>query len=117
MAQIPNKSFILTADFLLFLYPFCNSPALTIFSPYFCLLVTKIKETELKLLLESVWGAKSSVWVYKWKPTAAAKLLKSCPSLCDPTDGSPLGSSFPGILQAGTLEWVAISFSKPTMTH
>ena len=41
---------------------------------------------------------------------AAAKLLQSCPTLCDPTDGSPLGSSVPGILQ-GILEWVAISFS------
>ena len=44
-------------------------------------------------------------------PAAAAKSLQSCPTLCDPTDGSPLGSSVPGILQARTLEWVAISFS------
>ena len=43
---------------------------------------------------------------------AAAKSLESCPTLCDPIDGSPLGSSVPGILQARTLEWVAISFSK-----
>ena len=42
---------------------------------------------------------------------AAAKSLQSCPILCDPTDGSPLGSSVPGILQARTLEWVAVSFS------
>ena len=42
---------------------------------------------------------------------AAAKLLQSCPTLCDPTDGSPPGSAVPGILQARTLEWVAISFS------
>ena len=42
---------------------------------------------------------------------AAAKSLQSCPTLCDPTDGSPLGSPVPGILQARTLEWVAISFS------
>ena len=42
---------------------------------------------------------------------AAAKLLKSCPTLCDPIDGSPPGSPIPGILQARTLEWVAISFS------
>ena len=42
---------------------------------------------------------------------AAAKLLQSCPTLCDPTDGSPSGSTVPGILQARTLEWVAISFS------
>ena len=41
----------------------------------------------------------------------AAKLLQSCPTLCDPIDGSPTGSPVPGILQARTLEWVAISFS------
>ena len=39
---------------------------------------------------------------------AAAKSLQSCPTLCDPIDGSPLGSSVPGILQARILEWVAI---------
>ena len=42
---------------------------------------------------------------------AAAKLLQSCPTLCDPIDGSPPGSTIPGILQARIMEWVAISFS------
>ena len=42
---------------------------------------------------------------------AAAKSLQSCPTLCDPIDGSPPDSPIPGILQARTLEWVAISFS------
>ena len=42
---------------------------------------------------------------------AAAKSLQSCPTLCNPIDGSPPGSSIPGILQGRTLEWVAISFS------
>ena len=42
---------------------------------------------------------------------AAAKSLQSCLTLCDPIDGSPLGSSIPGIFQARILEWVAISFS------
>ena len=42
---------------------------------------------------------------------AAAKSLQLCPTLCDPIDGSPLGSSVPGSLQARILEWVAISFS------
>ena len=42
---------------------------------------------------------------------AAAKSLQSCPTLCDPIDGSSPGSPVPGILQARTLEWVAISFS------
>ena len=53
------------------------------------------KQTELWLLLSA----------------AAAKSLQSCPTLCDPIDGSPPGSPVPGILQARTLEWVAISFS------
>ena len=42
---------------------------------------------------------------------AAAKSLQSCPTLCNPIDGSPPGSPIPGILQARTLEWVAIAFS------
>ena len=42
---------------------------------------------------------------------AAAKSLQSCPTLCDPIDGSPPGSSVPGILQARILEWATISFS------
>jgi len=45
------------------------------------------------------------------RSAAAAKSLQSCPTLCNPIDGSPPGSPVPGILQARTLEWVAISFS------
>ena len=48
---------------------------------------------------------------------AAAKSLQSCPTLCDPTDGSPPGSPVPGILQAGTLEWAAIAFSELCTLH
>ena len=47
----------------------------------------------------------------KTRYAAAAKSLQSCPTLCDPMDGSPPGSAVPGFLQARTLEWVAISFS------
>ena len=47
----------------------------------------------------------------KWISYAAAKSLQSCPTLCDPIDGNLPGSPVPGILQARTLEWVAISFS------
>ena len=57
------------------------------------------------------WGCKeldTTEWL-NW--TAAAKSLQSCPTLCDPIDGSPPGFSVPRILQARTLEWVAISFS------
>ena len=49
--------------------------------------------------------------VCKMNAAAAAKSLQSCPTLCDPIDGSSPGSPVPGILQARTLEWVAISFS------
>ena len=53
----------------------------------------------------------SSGKVFFLSPAAAAESLQSCPTLCDPREGSPPGSSIPGILQARTLEWVAISFS------
>ena len=55
----------------------------------------------------------SGIGFYQWRcfSAAAAKSLQSCPTLCDPVDGSPPGSTSPGILQARTLEWVAISFS------
>ena len=46
-----------------------------------------------------------------YNAAAAAKSLQSCPTLCNPIDGSPPGSPIPGILQARTPEWVAISFS------
>ena len=63
-------------------------------------------------LLPAAAAAAKSLQLY---PTlcnsAAAKSLQSCPTLCDPIDGSPPGSPVPGILQARTLEWVAISFS------
>ena len=48
---------------------------------------------------------------WRFHDAAAAKSLQSCPTLCNPREGSPLGSPVPGILQARTLEWVAISFS------
>ena len=63
-------------------------------------------------------GILCSAWSYHLPPelgdlvpAAAAKSLHSCPTLCNPIDGSPPGSPIPGILQATTLEWVAISFS------
>ena len=49
--------------------------------------------------------------VHQHAAAAAAKSLQLCPTLCDPIDGSPPASPVPGILQARTLEWVAISFS------
>ena len=57
------------------------------------------------------WGKKEMSYQSAERLDAAAKLLQLCPTLCDPRDGSPPGSPVPGILQARTLEWVAISFS------
>ena len=57
------------------------------------------------------WAASTVSLYHNLIAAAAAKSLQSCPTLCDPTDGSPPGSAVPGILQARTLEWVAISFS------
>ena len=54
-----------------------------------------------------IHGAQRLLYIY----TYAAKSLQLCLPLCNPIDGSPLGSPVPGILQARTLEWVAISFS------
>ena len=74
--------------------------------------------------LYPAWTSVISWFTYYWRlawrilsvtllacAAAAAKSLQSCPTLCDPRDGSPPGSLVPGILQARTLEWVAISFS------
>ena len=64
----------------------------------------------------SSWQTSTNISFINWglvevEFAAAAKSLQSCPTLCDPIDGSPPGSPVPGILQARTLEWVAISFS------
>ena len=66
-------------------------------------LLIKVKEDSEKV------GLKLNI--QKTKITATAKLLQSCPTLCDPIDSSSPGSPIPGILQARTLEWDAISFS------
>ena len=60
------------------------------------------------------WGLDVIISTQSYDPAAAAaaaKALQLCPTLCDPRDGRPPGSPVPGILQARTLEWVAISFS------
>ena len=63
------------------------------------------------LLLAPPGKPHDSCLTYQVYAAVAAKSLQSCPTLCDPIDGSPPGSPVPGILQARTLEWVAISFS------
>ena len=72
-------------------------------------------------MLERVWrkgnpltllvGMQTSTATVENSVAAAAKSLQSCPTLCDPIDGSPPGSAIPGILKARTLQWVAIAFS------
>ena len=59
----------------------------------------------------SGWGTYVNPWLIHVAAAAAAKSLQSCLTLCNPIDGSPPGFPVPGILQARTLEWVAISFS------
>jgi len=65
----------------------------------------------LKLLSSNLSWLKGKWWQWVSVSVCYAKSLQSCPTLCDPIDGSPPGSAIPGILQARTLEWVAISFS------
>jgi len=65
-----------------------------------------MKVIQVKLFLGVILGVKVTGHF-----AADAKWLRSCPTLCNPIDGSPPGSSVPGILQARTLEWVAMSFS------
>ena len=70
-----------------------------------------ILECEIKWALGTIVTNKTSRGDGIPVAAAAAKSLQSCLTLCDPIDGSPQGSPVPGILQARTLEWVAIAFS------
>ena len=70
---------------------------------------TQVQSLGWEDLLEKVRATHSSTPAAA--AAAAAESLQSCPTLCDPIDGSPPGSSVPGILQARVLEWVAIAFS------
>ena len=60
----------------------------------------------------AMWNIPHGIYSTTYAATATAKSLQSCPTLCDPIDNPP-GSPVPRILQARTLEWVAISFSNP----
>ena len=73
--------------------------------------ILKSKDITLPTKVRVVKAVVFPVVVYSCAAAAAAKSLQSCPTLCDPVDGSPPGSPIPGIRQARTLEWVAISFS------
>ena len=101
----------------------CNKIAAEVPSFMSSLQCLKCKRTGVKHLLSFAriclffWEGKPSrrheimSYLPKLGAAAAAKSLLSCPTLCDPIDGNPPGSPIPGILQARTLEWVAISFS------
>ena len=80
-------------------------------APHSSTLAWKIPRTEEPGRLQSMGSLRVRNNMYRTSRTVAAKSLQSCLTLCDPTDGSPPGSPIPGILQARTLEWVAISFS------
>ena len=71
--------------------------------------------TMIALVLLEFASSILKLFCYVNAAAAAAKLIQSCPTLCYPIDGSPPGSSVPGILQARILEWVAISFSNACM--
>ena len=82
---------------------------------YSSILAWRIPWTEEPGRLYNPWGHKESDTTAA--AAVAAKSLQSCPTLCDPIDGSPPGSSVHGIFQAGKLEWVAISFSRGKYHH
>ena len=79
----------------------------------YCWMEAKCIPSFISLPLSSIGDSAAHLISLRAKHTAAAaaKSLQLCPTLCDPIDGSPLGYSVPGILQARILEWVAISFS------
>ena len=100
---LSNLAFTFSITFLRFIpIAICNGVLfLLIAKKYFC-----------EYVLNTYYIYKLYTHTYtKRYAAAAAKSLQSCPTLCDPRDGSPVDSPVPGILQAITLEWVAISLS------
>ena len=77
-------------------------------------LLLNIQQLEIQASERKTTTKSNKVYIpgIKGEAAAAAKSLQSCPTLCDPRDGSPPGSPIPGILQARVLEWGAIAFSK-----
>ena len=93
------------------------SALLTMLKPLILWLTTNcgtfLKRSEYQITWPASWESCMQVKKQELEPDMepSAKSLQSCPTLCDPIDGSPPGSPVPGILQARTLEWAAISFS------
>ena len=96
---------------LLLLSTFYYPESLQFLSIFLTQLKVNDQSHKLLYLMQLKLICPSSVLLISTVKTAAAKSLQSCPTLCDPIDGSPPGSPVPGILQARTPEWVAISFS------
>ena len=78
------------------------------FSHYYCI---RLARKFIWFFFHTIFSKPLSGFFQKIVHAASAKSLESCPTLCNPRDGSPPGSPVSGILQARTLEWVAISFS------
>ena len=100
LLKFMSTELVMTSNHLILCHPLLLLP--TIFPSIRVL----FNESALHIRWPNYWG-----FSFSTSPAAAAKWLQSCPTLCDPIDGSPPGSPIPGILQARTLEWVAISFS------
>ena len=96
---------------LVFLYSSDKKPEVGLLDYYFSSALNFLSNTITFPIVEKLY---SCLHQFTFLPTvyaaAAAKLLQPCSTLCDPIDSSPPGSPVPGILQARTLEWVAISF-------
>ena len=72
---------------------------------------------QLTCLQRNLYAGQEATAGTRQRTAAAAKSLQLCPTLCDPIDGSPPGSPVPGILQARTLEWVAMEYVKAVYCH
>ena len=97
-------------------FSIANKAEVNVFLELYCFLYGPVDVSNLisgsSAFSKSSWNIwKISVHELLKPAAAAAKLLQSCPTLCDPVDGSPPGFTVPGILQPRTLGWVAISFS------
>ena len=90
---------------------FSNESALCRWPKYWSFSISPSREYSGLISFRIHWFDLLAVQEFQSSPAAAAKLLQSCPTLCNPIDGSPPGSAVPGVLQARTLEWVATSFS------
>ena len=100
LLKFMSTELVMTSKHLILCQPLLLLPSI------FSSIRVLFNESTLHIRWPKYWG-----FSFSTSPAAAAKSLQSCPTLCDPIDVSPPGSSIPGILQARTLEQIAISFS------